>query len=51
MGVDTCGVLCVDSKQEELSPLEDYNRNRKNQLLKRAWENMITIKELIKKRI
>ena len=34
------------NKQEELSPPHDYNRNKENQLLKRAWENMITIKEL-----
>lgn len=34
------------NKQGELSPPHDYNRNRENQLLKRAWENMITIKEL-----
>lgn len=34
------------NKQEELSPLEDYNRDGKNELLKRAWKNMITIKQL-----
>lgn len=36
----------LSNKQEELFPLEVYNRNRENQLLKRAWENMISIKEL-----
>ncbi|WP_256761805.1 GyrI-like domain-containing protein [Cohnella sp. WQ 127256] len=38
--------LHLSNMQEELSPLQDYNRNRENQLLKRAWENMITIKQL-----
>ncbi len=38
--------LEYSNKQEELAPLEDYNRNRNNQLLIRAWDNMITIKEL-----
>ena len=38
--------LHFSNKQEELSPLQDYNRNRENKLLKRAWENMITIKQL-----
>ncbi|WP_433945517.1 AraC family transcriptional regulator [Paenibacillus sp. SN-8-1] len=36
----------LSNRQEELSPLQDYNRNRDNQLLKRAWGNMITIKQL-----
>ncbi|MNH93019.1 Transposon Tn10 TetD protein [compost metagenome] len=34
------------NKQAELPPHEDYNRNKSNPLLERAWENMITIKEL-----
>ncbi|MDQ0192786.1 AraC family transcriptional regulator [Paenibacillus wynnii] len=34
------------NKLEDVSPLEDYNRDGKNELLKRAWKNMITIKEL-----
>ncbi|GGG78709.1 AraC family transcriptional regulator [Paenibacillus radicis (ex Gao et al. 2016)] len=34
------------NKQEELFPYENYNRNGKNNILRRAWENMITIKQL-----
>ncbi|USG66572.1 AraC family transcriptional regulator [Brevibacillus ruminantium] len=36
----------LSNQQEELAPLADYNRKRKNPLLERAWQNMITIKEL-----
>jgi AraC family transcriptional regulator len=38
--------LHFSNKQEEISPFEDYNKNGKNHLLRRAWENMISIKEL-----
>ncbi|MEC0372846.1 AraC family transcriptional regulator [Paenibacillus chibensis] len=38
--------LHFSKKQEELSPPVDYNRDGRNHLLKRAWDKMITIKEL-----
>ncbi|WP_019639817.1 AraC family transcriptional regulator [Paenibacillus fonticola] len=38
--------LHLSNKQEELFSLQDYNRKKENGLLKRAWENMITIKQL-----
>lgn len=38
--------LYFSKKQEELSPPADYNRDGRNHLLRRAWEKMITIKEL-----
>lgn len=38
--------LHFSKKQEELSPLDDYNGNGRNHLLRRAWGKMITIKEL-----
>ncbi|CAH0122149.1 DNA gyrase inhibitor [Paenibacillus sp. CECT 9249] len=36
----------VSNKQEEFVPLQDYNKNGKNDLLRRAWGKMITITEL-----
>jgi AraC family transcriptional regulator len=38
--------LHFSNKQEEFSPLEVYNGIGRNHILKRAWENVITIKEL-----
>jgi AraC family transcriptional regulator len=38
--------LHLSNKQEELFSLDDYTSNRNNHLLRRAWDNMITIKEL-----
>lgn len=38
--------LHFSNKQEEFSPLEAYNGIGRNHILKRAWENVITIKEL-----
>ncbi|MGQ3480647.1 AraC family transcriptional regulator [Paenibacillus sp. TY11] len=36
----------LSNKQEVSGSFVNYNKNKENQLLKRAWENMITIKEL-----
>ncbi|AIQ15915.1 transcriptional regulator [Paenibacillus sp. FSL H7-0357] len=38
--------LHFSNKQEEFSQLEAYNGIGRNHILKRAWENVITIKEL-----